>query len=145
MPLVFLKWRVGEAVNTYAFHAYIHGFKSRTRHQLCLRPVDNKSGATPQVERLYVAVRNSIYQFEIEGDTGYISDLKEAPGLSDFEAMFILGRATMNFIDMCGTHKCRASLVAGEERLLKSIGFKENGGEYFSDMAGMFDGKCQGH
>ena len=27
-------WRVGEAVNTYAFHAYIHGFKSHTRHQL---------------------------------------------------------------------------------------------------------------
>ncbi len=84
-------------------------------------------------------------QFEIEGDTGYISDLREAPGLSDFEAMFILGRATMNFIDMCGAHKCRASLAAGEERLFKSIGFKEAFGEYFSDMAGMFDGNCKGH
>ena len=27
-----------------------------------------------------------------------------------------------------------------EERLLKSIGFKEIDGEYFSDMTGMFDG-----
>ena len=27
-------WPVGEAVNTYAFHAYMHGFKSRTGHQL---------------------------------------------------------------------------------------------------------------
>lgn len=86
-----------------------------------------------------------ISQFEIEGDTGFISDLREAPGLSDFEAMFILGRATMNFIDMCGAHKCRASLTAGEERLLKSIGFKENRDEYFSDMTGMFEGKCKGH
>ena len=86
-----------------------------------------------------------VSQFEIEGDTGYISDLKEAPGLSDFEAMFILGRATMNFIDTCGSHKCRASLSAGDKRLLKSIGFKEAGGEYFSDMTGMFDGNCKGH
>ena len=83
-------------------------------------------------------------QFEIAKD-GYISDLREASGLSDFEAMFILGRATMNFIDMCGAHTCRAALDAGEERLLKSIGFKEVGGEYFSDMTGMFDGNCKGH
>ena len=27
-------WRVGETVNSYAFHAYIHGFESRTRHHL---------------------------------------------------------------------------------------------------------------
>ena len=86
-----------------------------------------------------------VSQFEIEGDQGYISDLREAPGRSDFEAMFILGRATMNFIDMCGAHKCRASLTASEERLMKSIGFKEVDGEYFSDMTGMFDGKCKGH
>jgi hypothetical protein len=59
--------------------------------------------------------------------------------------MFILGRATMNFIDICGSHKCRASLSAGDERLLKSIGFKEVAGEYFSDMTGMFDGNCKGH
>ena len=88
MPLVFLKWRVGEAVNTYAFHAYIHGFKSRTRHQLCLRPVDNKSGATPQVERLYVAVRNSIYQFEIEGDI-YKSDVNSSPVASTYFTTFL--------------------------------------------------------
>ena len=96
--------------------------------------IDNDTGALMGVS-----------QFEIEGECGYICDLREAPGLSDFEAMFILGRATMNFIDMCGAHKCRASLDAGDERLLKSIGFKEIDGEYFSDMTGMFDGHCKGH
>ena len=95
--------------------------------------IDNESGALMGAS-----------QFEIAKD-GYISDLREASGLSDFEAMFILGRATMNFIDMCGAHTCRASLDAGEERLLKSIGFKEVSGEYFSDMTGMFDGNCKGH
>lgn len=30
---------VGEVVNTYAFHAYIHGFKSRTPYQLIIKIV----------------------------------------------------------------------------------------------------------
>ena len=83
-----------------------------------------------------------ISQFEIMKDEGYISDLKPRIGYSDFEAMFILGRATMNFIDLCGPHKCRASITAGDERLMKSIGFRVEGEDYFTDMTGMFDGDC---
>ncbi len=84
-------------------------------------------------------------QFEIDENGGYISDLKPKIGLDDFEAMFILGRATMNFIDLCGAHTCRASNCAGDERLIRAIGFKENSaGELFVDMNGMFDGKCSG-
>ena len=84
-------------------------------------------------------------QFEVLGEEGYIYDLLRAPDCSDNEAMFILGRQTMNFIDLCGAHKCRASLMAGEERLMSVIGFKLTEGEYFADMCGMFDGHCDGH
>ncbi|MBO5907517.1 MAG: hypothetical protein J6Q85_05160 [Clostridia bacterium] len=84
-------------------------------------------------------------QFEILEGEGYIYDLKQAPDSSDNEAMFILGRQTMNFIDLCGTHLCRASKDAGEAALMSSIGFKSVGEEYFADMTGMFDGKCSGH
>ena len=84
-------------------------------------------------------------QFEILGDEGYIYELLSAPDCNDNEAMFILGRQTMNFIDLCGAHKCRAARGAGDERLLSSIGFKLLDEEYFSDMTGMFDGKCSGH
>ena len=84
-------------------------------------------------------------QFDI-GKNGYIYDLKEAKGLSDFEAMFILGRQTMNFIDLCGKHACFADPNSADERLLKSIGFKLNSdNRYFADMTGMFDGNCSGH
>ncbi len=84
-------------------------------------------------------------QFDL-GKEGYIYDLKEAKGLSDFEAMFILGRQTMNFIDSCGAHNCYASPDASDEKLLHAIGFRKNdGGEYFRDMTGMFDGHCDGH
>ncbi len=84
-------------------------------------------------------------QFDI-GQCGYIYNIKEAFGLSDFEAMFILGRQTMNFIDSCGAHTCYAAADAGDEKLLHAIGFRKNeNGEYFKDMAGMFDGHCDGH
>ncbi len=84
-------------------------------------------------------------QFDIRGEEAYITDLKEPKDLNDFEAMFILGRSTMNFIDMCGTHKCRASKDAGEKKLLIAIGFKEEeNGEFFCDMTDMFSGHCSG-
>lgn len=84
-------------------------------------------------------------QFDI-GKDGYIYNIMEAFGLSDFEAMFILGRQTMNFIDSCGAHTCYAADDAGDEKLLHAIGFRKNeNGEYFKDMTGMFDGHCDGH
>lgn len=84
-------------------------------------------------------------QFDI-GESGYIYNLKEANGLSDFEAMFILGRQTMNFIDSCGAHTCYAAADAGDEKLIHAIGFRKNeNDEYFRDMTGMFDGHCDGH
>ena len=84
-------------------------------------------------------------QFEILSDCGYIYDLRIAPDCSDNEAMFILGRQTMNFIDLCGKHICRAATGSADERLLSAIGFKLSDGEYVADMTGMFDGKCDGH
>ena len=85
-------------------------------------------------------------QFEINENGGYITDLREPAGRNDYEAMFILGRATMNFIDLCGSHTCYAKPDAGEEKLLHAIGFKtQNDGLLFCDMSGMFDGHCSGH
>ena len=84
-------------------------------------------------------------QFEISNGCGYIYDIKERPGRDDFEAMLILGRQTMNFIDKCGMHECKMAIGAATERLAKSIGFKQEMDFYFCNMSGMFDGKCDGH
>ncbi len=84
-------------------------------------------------------------QFEIEGEVGIITDLRPAVGTDDYEAMFILGRQTMNFIDLCGAHSARAPRDAGESRLLHAIGFREADGEWLCDMTGFFDGHCDGH
>ena len=84
-------------------------------------------------------------QFEISADGGYISELVPKIGYDDFEAMFILGRQTMNFIDICGSSHCRASLDAAEESLIKAIGFKHSDNYYECCTEGMFDGShCSG-
>ncbi len=84
-------------------------------------------------------------QFEIGKGESVLYDLREAPGVTDFEAMFILGRQTLNFIDLCGVHECKANTDAGSERLLKSVGFKKSeDGSFICRTAGMFDGHCDG-
>ena len=87
-----------------------------------------------------------ICQFEILDDCGYIYDLKPKSGTDDFEAMFILGRQSMNFINLCGHDTCRAALEAADNALITAIGFKRENECFICDMKGMFDGShCSGH
>lgn len=84
-------------------------------------------------------------QFDIADGYGYIYDLRCATEPFDFEAMFILGRATMNFIDLCEVHTCRIGKSASDGDLYKAIGFRLEFDEYFEcAMTGMFDGNCSG-
>ena len=85
-------------------------------------------------------------QFEILAGYGIIYDLKCPLGEDDFEAMFILGRQTMNFIDMCGISDQRAEIGSAKEELLRAIGFKKEEKYYRASSEGMFDGShCGGH
>ena len=86
-------------------------------------------------------------QFEITAEGGRLLDLRPAKNLDDYEAMFILGRATMNFIDLCGSHTLSATSEAGDDTLLRAIGLRTtDNNEYFCDMTGFFDGShCSGH
>lgn len=85
-------------------------------------------------------------QFDIREESGEILDLVPAPGVDDFEAMFILGRATMDFIDRTGAHRCTALQKGADARLLRAIGFRPAEGDILTcDMMGMFDGHCGGH
>ena len=86
-------------------------------------------------------------QFEINEKGGRLFDLRPADGYDDYEAMFILGRATMNFIDLCGAHVLYADKSAGDQQLLRAIGLRPTEcGDYFCDMTGFFDGShCSGH
>jgi hypothetical protein len=87
-------------------------------------------------------------QFEITENGGILLDLRPSDAYSeDYEAMFILGRATMNFIDLWGKHTLSAAESSGDITLLRAISLKpQENGTLFCDMTGFFDGShCSGH
>ena len=47
-----------------------------------------------------------ICQFKYSNNNGYINALAYAPSVSDWEAMIIMLRATMNFMYRCGIQLC---------------------------------------
>ena len=82
-------------------------------------------------------------QFEILGKEGYIFSLATYPGVVDDEAMFILARQTMNFLEACGAYECYANAEI-DNLLLKKVGFREVEGKFYCNTKGMFDGHCGG-
>ena len=45
-----------------------------------------------------------VSQFKLTAEGGLVFDIAQIPDIYDFEALFVLGRATLNFIDLCGVH-----------------------------------------
>ena len=85
-----------------------------------------------------------VAQFTIEKEGGYVKNITLIPGLEDFEAIFLMGRAVLNFIDLCGIHTATCARDAASETHIKAIGFKrDENGVFTADMTNMFGG-CGG-
>ena len=83
-------------------------------------------------------------QFNIGAGMGYIQNIALREGLDDFEALFLLGRATLNFIDLCDIHTAACAPDASSERVIKAVGFKTaEDGRLIADLTHMFGG-CDG-
>ena len=87
-----------------------------------------------------------VCQFKLSDKGGLIYDLTPVKDSFDFEAMFVLGRGTLNFIDLCGVHY---AIYRGEvkdeqtERLVKAVGFKlTERGTYEVNLEGFFTDHC---
>ena len=98
----------------------------------------------------YAATVNDVLmgvsQFKLTDKGGIVYDIAPAQDTFDFEALFVLGRGTLNFIDLCGVHSAR---FVGEipdeqaERLIKAVGFKKTAdGEFFVNLEGFFTDHC---
>lgn len=124
---------------------------------LILKPIQEKCaqeaiceqcGATYDADMLAYAAHADdlllgVCQFRFYSSFALIKDLKPAPGTEDFEAMFLLARAAMNFIDLCGTHIARCTNETGEIRLLSALGFHEiDQNLYELYLPDIFHGKC---
>ncbi len=87
-----------------------------------------------------------ISQFGVCDEYGILYDLAPAPQTDDIEALFIMGRQTMNWIDLLGVHTCRCRDGAAEEKLIRILGFRrDENGIYTADTTHMFDGHCGGN
>lgn len=94
-----------------------------------------------------------ICQFKLTDKGGLIYDLAPLPredavplSCSDFEAMFVMGRGTLNFIDLCGVHRAYYCGKTPDDALLRAIGFRVNDdGVYEINLEGFFTDHCGNH
>ena len=97
-------------------------------------------GATKSGEFLGVA------QFTVKQSEGFIKNIATAVGLDDFEALFLMGRAVLNFIDLCGVHTAVCAEYASTKRAIAAIGFsRDKSGILRADMSRMFGGCADKH
>lgn len=95
-----------------------------------------------------------ICQFKLTDRGGFIYDIAAVVDIdeaadaktraaSDFEALFVMGRGALNFIDLCGVHKAFYIGQASDEALLSAIGFKKDeDGVFKIDLEGFFTDHC---
>lgn len=98
-----------------------------------------------------------ICQFKLTAQGGLIYDLAKvadrptdeddrSQNASDFEALFVMGRGTLNFIDLCGVHYAQYVGTDADEPLLRAIGFTKNSnGIYDINLEGFFTDHCHNH
>jgi hypothetical protein len=93
-----------------------------------------------------------ICQFKMTDQGGFLYDLAkvidhtENKECSDFEAMFVMGRGTLNFIDLCGVHRAFFCGKNPDDSLLRAIGFKKNDtDQYEINLEGFFTDHCGNH
>lgn len=79
-------------------------------------------------------------QFDILGSNGTISDFGMVKGVEeDIEALIILGRAVLNFMELSGVETCTFdSPSVDAPRYSKMLGFTDKK----ICLKGLFDGKC---
>ena len=95
----------------------------------------------------------AVCQFSMNAEGGHIHDLamvkdRKFSDRDRIESLFVMGRAAMNFIDLCGVHKAYFEDTAFEpETMIKSIGFEKLAdGRWFVDLTDFFVEPCQhGH
>lgn len=84
-----------------------------------------------------------ICQFTMDADGGRIVDFAAA-GKPEFEPLFVMGRATLNFIDLCGVHRAFFDADCGQETLIKAIGFSRNDtGRWEMNLTDFFLDPCK--
>ena len=88
-------------------------------------------------------------QFGMPKAVGLVADLFAVVPRSAAveEALFIMGRAALNFIDLCGVHEAYTPAPKAEDELLmRKIGFKQTeDNKWYMNLEGFFATPCSHH
>ena len=85
-----------------------------------------------------------ICQFTLDATGGRIVDFAPVPDHDEFDPMFAMGRAALNFIDLCGVHLAFFDAACENETLIKAIGFsRNNDGRYEMNLTDFFKDPCK--
>ncbi len=85
-----------------------------------------------------------VCQFTMDQDGGRIVDFAPIPDRAEFEPMFVMGRAALNFIDLCGVHRAYFDADCKDDTLIRAIGFSKNAeGRYEIDLTNFFEEPCK--
>ncbi len=90
-----------------------------------------------------------ICQFHLKGGIGHITDFAEylpEGACHDNEALFIMARGCLNFIDLCGVHKAFFDADFPNQDLIHAIGFRKNAENRWEiDLTDFFVDHCKHH
>ena len=82
-----------------------------------------------------------VSQFRILGEYAVIYDLANACGVDDLTALIIMGKAALNFIDLCDVKQ--AIIKTENKNLPELLGFRQdNHGVWRVNLDGYFDAPC---
>ncbi len=85
-----------------------------------------------------------ICQFTMNAEGGRITHFAPATDDYEFEPMFVMGRAALNFIDLCGVHRAFFDADCKNQTLIRAIGFSLNAdGRYEMDLTNFFKEPCK--
>ncbi len=85
-----------------------------------------------------------ISQFGYENKQAWVHDIVCAPTTDDWDALFIMGRQTVNFINLSGSSEAYIKPQGAEQiALARRIGFfEQTDGVYRMNLDGFFDHPC---
>lgn len=85
-----------------------------------------------------------ICQFTMDAGGGHIYDLATPTEGDPDDALFVMGRAALNFIDLCGVKIAFFEGEGADDALLRRIGFSaDKNGRYTVCLEGFFSHPCQ--
>ena len=85
-------------------------------------------------------------QFGMDAEGGHIYHLATRDDSDPDDCMFVMGRAALNFIDLCGVKIAFFDDKCTDDALLRRIGFStDEKGRYALSLDGFFTHACQHH